>query len=70
MTPVFTARSALPRYQDSTHNIQVINHIFQVGAKSFIIPNDKDIYCVTCFEDRIATKCTKCKQVLTTGGVT
>lgn len=42
----------------------------KVGAKSFIIPNDKDIYCVTCFEDRIATKCTKCKQVLTTGGVT
>ena len=27
--------------------------IFQVGAKSFIIPNDKDIYCVPCFEDKV-----------------
>jgi len=42
----------------------------KVGAKSFIIPNDKDIYCVPCFEDKVATKCTKCKGVLTTGGVT
>ena len=25
----------------------------QVGAKSFIIPNDKDIYCVPCFEDKV-----------------
>jgi hypothetical protein len=47
-----------------------MKNMFQVGAKSFIIPNDKDIYCVTCFEDRIATKCTKCKLVLTSGGVT
>ena len=36
----------------------------KVGLKSFIIPNEKDIYCVSCFEDRVATKCTKCKQVL------
>ncbi|XP_023340851.1 four and a half LIM domains protein 2 isoform X2 [Eurytemora carolleeae] len=42
----------------------------KVGSKSFIIPNDKDIYCVRCFEDKIATKCTKCKNILTTGGVT
>jgi hypothetical protein len=42
----------------------------QVGSKSFIIPNDKDIYCVKCFEDKIATKCTKCKNILTSGGVT
>jgi hypothetical protein len=41
-----------------------------VGSKSFIIPNDKDIYCVKCFEDKIATKCTKCKNILTSGGVT
>ena len=27
--------------------------VFQVGAKSFIIPNDKDIYCVPCFEDKV-----------------
>ncbi|XP_023340850.1 four and a half LIM domains protein 2 isoform X1 [Eurytemora carolleeae] len=44
--------------------------IIKVGSKSFIIPNDKDIYCVRCFEDKIATKCTKCKNILTTGGVT
>ena len=44
--------------------------LFQVGMKSFIIPNDKDIFCITCFEDKIATKCVKCKNVLTSGGVT
>ena len=54
------------------HKIPIIDIIplLQVGAKSFIIPNDKDIYCVTCFEDKIATKCVKCKKVLTSGGVT
>ena len=41
-----------------------------MGSKSFIIPNDKDIFCVSCFEDKIATKCIKCKNVLTSGGVT
>ena len=41
-----------------------------MGAKSFIIPNDKDIYCITCFEDKVATKCVKCHNVLTSGGVT
>ena len=82
---------------DSTVNITRISHysttfLFvlqvcatKVGLKSFIIPNEKDIYCVSCFEDRVATKCTKCKQVvqlscsvvtdivdqvLTSGGVT
>ncbi len=34
-----------------------------VGTKPFIIPNDKDVYCVGCFEDKFATKCTKCKKV-------
>ena len=43
---------------------------FKVGAKSFIIPNDKDIYCITCFEDKVATKGVKCHNVLTSGGVT
>jgi hypothetical protein len=43
---------------------------FQVGSKPFIIPNDNDVYCVGCFEDKFATKCTKCKKVMSSGGVT
>ena len=31
----------------------------QVGSKPFIIPNDTDVYCVGCFEEKFATKCTK-----------
>ena len=42
----------------------------QVGSKPFIIPNDTDVYCVGCFEEKFATKCTKCKKIMTTGGVT
>ena len=42
----------------------------QVGSKPFIIPNETDVYCVGCFEEKFATKCTKCKKVVTTGGVT
>ena len=42
----------------------------QVGSKPFIIPNETDVYCVGCFEEKFATKCTKCKKIMTTGGVT
>ena len=42
----------------------------QVGSKPFIIPNDTDVYCVGCFEEKFATKCTKCRKIMTTGGVT
>ena len=42
----------------------------QVGSKPVIIPNDTDVYCVGCFEEKFATKCTKCKKIMTTGGVT
>ena len=41
-----------------------------VGSKPFIIPNETDVYCVGCFEEKFATKCTKCKKIMTTGGVT
>ena len=41
-----------------------------VGSKPFIIPNDNDVYCVGCFEEKFATKCTKCEKVMSTGGVT
>ncbi len=43
---------------------------FQVGSRPFIIPNDTDVYCVGCFEEKFATKCTKCKKVMNSGGVT
>ncbi|XP_040574172.1 prickle planar cell polarity protein 3-A [Lepeophtheirus salmonis] len=42
----------------------------EVGSHSFIIPNEKDVYCLPCFEDKFATKCNKCKKIMTTGGVT
>ena len=42
----------------------------KVGTKSFIIPNEQEVYCVKCFEDKFATKCTKCRKILTAGGVT
>ena len=51
-------------------SIQVCSTQVGGNGKSFIIPNDKDIFCVSCFEDKIATKCVKCKHVLTSGGVT
>jgi len=41
-----------------------------VGSKPFIIPNENDVYCVGCFEEKFANKCTKCKKIMTTGGVT
>jgi len=40
-----------------------------IGTKSFI-PKEHDIYCAKCYEDKFATKCTKCVKVITTGGVT
>ena len=43
---------------------------FKVGSRPFIIPNDTDVYCVGCFEEKFATKCTKCKKVMNNGGVT
>ncbi len=33
-----------------------------IGTKSFI-PKEHDIYCAKCYEDKFATKCTKCKKV-------
>jgi len=40
-----------------------------IGTKSFI-PKEHDIYCAKCYEDKFATKCIKCKKVITQGGVT
>jgi len=40
-----------------------------IGTKSFI-PKENDIYCTGCYEDKFATKCVKCKKVITSGGVT
>ncbi len=37
-----------------------------IGTKSFI-PKEHDIYCAKCYEDKFATKCTKCKKVRTEG---
>ncbi len=33
-----------------------------IGTKSFI-PKEQEIYCAKCYEDKFATKCTKCKKV-------
>ncbi len=33
-----------------------------IGTKSFI-PKEHDIYCAKCYEDKFATKCTKCSKV-------
>ncbi|KFD51657.1 hypothetical protein M514_07536, partial [Trichuris suis] len=40
-----------------------------IGTRSFIPKND-EVYCSACFEEKFATRCTKCKQVITSGGVT
>lgn len=40
-----------------------------IGSNSFIPKND-EIYCIKCYEDKYATRCTKCKQVIVSGGVT
>ena len=45
------------QYDDYLTFAKCANCFFlQVGAKSFIIPNDKDIYCVPCFEDKVFPK--------------
>ncbi|XP_067133704.1 four and a half LIM domains protein 2-like [Centruroides vittatus] len=40
-----------------------------IGTKSFI-PRDNDIFCTTCYEQKFSTRCIKCNQIITTGGVT
>ncbi|KFM80481.1 Four and a half LIM domains protein 2, partial [Stegodyphus mimosarum] len=40
-----------------------------IGTKSFI-PRDNDIYCTGCYEEKYATRCIKCNQIITSGGVT
>ena len=34
-----------------------------IGTKSFI-PKENRIYCVPCYEDQFATKCTRCVKVI------
>ena len=40
-----------------------------IGTKSFI-PKDQKSYCVPCYEEHFATKCTHCQKVIAQGGVT
>lgn len=40
-----------------------------IGSNSFIPKND-EIYCIKCYEDKYATRCTKCKLIIISGGVT
>ncbi|XP_030606594.1 four and a half LIM domains protein 3-like [Archocentrus centrarchus] len=40
-----------------------------IGSKSFI-PDKDEHYCVPCYEDKFAPRCTRCKRTLTKGGVT
>ncbi|XP_071957069.1 prickle planar cell polarity protein 3-B-like [Antedon mediterranea] len=40
-----------------------------IGTRSFI-PREDVIYCLTCYEDKFATKCKGCKKVISDGGVT
>ncbi|XP_063735963.1 four and a half LIM domains protein 3 isoform X1 [Eleginops maclovinus] len=40
-----------------------------IGSKSFI-PDKDEHYCVTCYEDKFAPRCTRCKKTLAKGGVT
>ncbi|XP_064489395.1 prickle planar cell polarity protein 3-A-like isoform X3 [Ornithodoros turicata] len=40
-----------------------------IGTRSFI-PRENDVYCTTCYEEKFATRCVKCNQIITTGGVT
>ncbi|XP_066602067.1 uncharacterized protein [Prorops nasuta] len=39
------------------------------GTNSFI-PREQEIYCTGCYEDKFATRCVKCNQVITSNGVT
>jgi hypothetical protein len=40
-----------------------------IGNKTFI-PRENDIFCTDCFEERYATRCVKCSEVINAGGVT
>uniref|UniRef100_A0A3P9MIY2 Four and a half LIM domains protein 3 n=1 Tax=Oryzias latipes TaxID=8090 RepID=A0A3P9MIY2_ORYLA len=40
-----------------------------IGSKSFI-PDKDEHYCVPCYEDKFAPRCTRCKKALSKGGVT
>ncbi|XP_076372543.1 four and a half LIM domains protein 2-like isoform X2 [Tachypleus tridentatus] len=40
-----------------------------IGTKSFI-PRDNEIYCTGCYEEKFATRCIKCNQIINSGGVT
>ncbi|XP_055609961.1 transforming growth factor beta-1-induced transcript 1 protein isoform X3 [Uranotaenia lowii] len=40
-----------------------------IGTKSFI-PREQEIYCAGCYEEKYATRCVKCKKIITSGGVT
>uniref|UniRef100_G3PKF3 Four and a half LIM domains protein 3 n=2 Tax=Gasterosteus aculeatus aculeatus TaxID=481459 RepID=G3PKF3_GASAC len=40
-----------------------------IGSKSFI-PDKDEHYCVSCYEDKFASRCTRCKKTLAKGGVT
>ena len=33
-----------------------------IGTKSFI-PKNEDVYCGSCYEEKFATRCNKCKKV-------
>ncbi|KAI1286624.1 Four and a half LIM domains protein 2 [Halotydeus destructor] len=39
-----------------------------IGTSSFV-PKDDQTYCVQCYEDKFATKCNKCTQIITAGGI-
>lgn len=40
-----------------------------IGTKSFI-PRENDIFCTGCYEEKYATRCVKCSEMITAGGVT
>uniref|UniRef100_A0A183BID5 LIM domain-containing protein n=1 Tax=Globodera pallida TaxID=36090 RepID=A0A183BID5_GLOPA len=40
-----------------------------IGTRSFI-PKNEEVYCAPCYEEKFATRCCKCKKVISTGGVT
>lgn len=40
-----------------------------IGANSFI-PKADEIYCIQCYQDKYATRCVKCTQVIVSSGIT
>ncbi|XP_018415113.1 PREDICTED: four and a half LIM domains protein 3 isoform X2 [Nanorana parkeri] len=40
-----------------------------IGSRSFI-PENQTYYCISCYESKLAPRCTHCKKILTKGGVT